>query len=94
MYVPVTKVKPLEGYRLQIKFKNGEEKIFDLSPYLNIGKFVELKDIALFNSVAVKFDSIEWANHLDLDPEFLYEKGITMKRTIQSKGRGKKVSAA
>ncbi len=63
MYVPVKSVKALEGYKLQIKFRNGEEKIFDLSPYLTIGKFAELKDISLFNSVTVKFDSIESAIH-------------------------------
>ncbi len=82
MYVPVKSVKALEGYKLQIKFRNGEEKIFDLSPYLTIGKFAELKDISLFNSVTVKFDSIEWANHLDIDPEFLYEHGATMRKPI------------
>jgi hypothetical protein len=79
MYQPVRKVKPLDNYRLLIKFGNGEEKVFDVSPYLNVGKFADLKKLSLFNSVAVKFDSIEWANHLDIDPEFLYEKSITSK---------------
>jgi len=32
----------------------------------------------LFNTVAVKFDSIEWSNHLDLDPELLYQKSISV----------------
>ena len=67
-------------YRLLLKFKNREERIFDLSPYLNIGKFAELRDVNLFNTVAVKFDSIEWANHLDLDPG--------------AKGRRRKIQAA
>ena len=78
MYLPVKGVKPLDGYKLQVKFKNGEEKIFDLTPYLNIGKFAELRDIPLFNSVTVKFDSIEWANHIDIDPEFLYANSVTI----------------
>lgn len=91
MYVPVTKVKPLDGYKLQLKFKNGEEKIFDLSPYLKVGKFAELKDVALFNSATVRFDSIEWANHVDLDPEFLYEHSSAIKtRTTRTSERGKK----
>ncbi|GBD95366.1 MAG TPA: DUF2442 domain-containing protein [Nitrospirae bacterium] len=76
MYLSVIDVKPLEGYKLLIKFKNNEERIFDVSPYLKIGKFAELKNKALFNSVAVSFDSIKWANHLDMDPEFLYEKSV------------------
>lgn len=74
MYLSVKSVKPLEGYKLLLMFENNEEKVFDVSPYLEIGRFSELKDIALFNSVSVCFDSIEWANHLDLDPEFLYQK--------------------
>ncbi|MDR4503899.1 MAG: DUF2442 domain-containing protein [Candidatus Scalindua sp.] len=74
MYLSVLNVTPLDGYKLLIKFENNEERIFDVSPYFDIGKFTELKDISLFNTVTVKFDSIEWANHLDIDPEILYEK--------------------
>ena len=81
MYPPVKSVKPLAGYRLLLEFGNGEEKVFDVSPYLTIGKFTDLKNPAMFASVVVKFDSIEWANHLDIDPEFLYEKSITAKTT-------------
>jgi hypothetical protein len=76
MYAAVTSVKPLDDYRLLLEFEHKEKRIFDVSPYLNIGKFAELRDLSLFNSVAIKFDSIEWANHLDLDPEFLYDKSI------------------
>ena len=76
MYLSIVGVRPLEGYKLLIKFENGEERIFDVSPYLNMGKFSELKDMSLFDSVTVSFDSIKWANHLDMDPEFLYEKSI------------------
>ena len=76
MYPPVKSVTPLENYRLLLQFGNGEKKVFDLAPYLNIGKFADLRDPSMFSSVAVKFDSIEWANHLDIDPEFLYEKSM------------------
>ena len=77
MYPPVKSVKPLEGFKLLVGFSNGEMKIFDMSPYLGMGKFAELRDPSLFSSVTVKFDSIEWANHLDIDPEFLYEKSVS-----------------
>ncbi len=76
MYPAIRIVTPLDGYRLLLLFANGEERVFDVSTYLNIGKFTELRDISLFRSVVVKFDSIGWANHLDLDPEFLYEKSV------------------
>jgi hypothetical protein len=76
MYLSIKKVQPLDNYKLLLEFENDERKMFDVSPYLTMGKFVELKDIALFNSVKISFDTIEWANHLDLDPELLYRKSI------------------
>lgn len=77
MYLSVKNVEPLPEYKLLIKFENNEKRIFDVAPYLNMGKFSELRNISLFNSVKVSFDSIEWANHLDFSPEFLYEKSIS-----------------
>jgi len=74
MYLSIIDVKPLNDYYLLLKFENNEEKVFDLKPYLDIGKFKELKDKELFKSVRVSFDTIEWDNQLDLDPEMLYEK--------------------
>ena len=74
MYLAIKDVKPLENYCLLLKFENNEERIFDVKPYLNIGKFKELKDEKLFTSVKICFDSIEWENKLDLDPELLYQK--------------------
>lgn len=52
-----------------------------MSPYLDIGRFSELRDPSMFASVTVKFDGIEWASHLDIDPEFLYEKSTITKAT-------------
>ncbi|SFV60542.1 hypothetical protein MNB_SV-9-793 [hydrothermal vent metagenome] len=74
MYLAVKDVKALDNYFLLLKFENEEEKLFDVKPYLNIGKFKELKDKRLFKSVKISFDSIEWDNKLDLDPELLYRK--------------------
>jgi hypothetical protein len=39
MYTAIRNVKPLEGYRLLLLFANGEERVFDVSPYLNIGNY-------------------------------------------------------
>ena len=46
--------------------------MFDMTPYLDVGRFAELKNIEAFKQVSVSFDTIEWENDLDLDPEFLY----------------------
>ncbi|ARN56202.1 DUF2442 domain-containing protein [Sedimentisphaera salicampi] len=72
MYKGVIEVKPLEDFKLDLKFENGERRVFDLSRYLNKGKFAELKNMQMFNSARVAFDSVEWANGIDIDPETLY----------------------
>ena len=72
MYASVIGVRPLENHKLILEFENTEQRIFDVAPLLSIGKFSELRDL----SVKVKFDTIEWSNKLDIDPEYLYNKSI------------------
>ena len=78
MYQSVSKVKALDNYQLQLTFKNNETKVFDVKPYLETGVFKALKDRRVFQRVKVAFDSIEWPNGIDLDPEVLYSKGRTL----------------
>ncbi len=84
MYQAVINVKPLNEYKLVITFKNNEVRLLDMTPYLDKGIYSELKDLSMFNTVHVSFDSIEWANRADLDPEFIYEESVTydIKNTI------------
>ena len=74
MYISVKSVRPLSEYQLLLTFENGETKIFDMKPYLDKGIYKELKDENKFKTVRISFDSIEWCNNADIDPEFLYEK--------------------
>ena len=79
MYLSIIDVKPQSNFKLILTFENKEKRLFDMNFYLEIGKFSELKNAKIFNSVKVKFDTIEWSNKLDLDPEFLYDKSIKIK---------------
>ena len=74
MYISVKSVRPLSEYQLLLTFENGEKKIFDMKPYLDKGIYKELKDESKSKTVRISFDSIEWCNNADIDPEFLYEK--------------------
>ena len=73
MYLAVLDVKPLDDYKLLLTFENNEKRIFNLKPYMKKGLFKDLKDKNIFNSVKISFDTIEWANRLDICPEFLYK---------------------
>lgn len=78
MYPAVQKVMPLNDYMLLLVFSNGEQKRFDMKPYLGNGIFRELKNIDEFNKVHVCFDTIEWDNEADFDPEVLYKDSIAV----------------
>ena len=76
MYLAIKEVNPLDDYLLLLTFENGEKKQFDMKPYLDLGIFKELKDLRLFKTVKLSFDSIEWDNEADFDPEVLYQNSI------------------
>jgi hypothetical protein len=72
----VTSVQPLPEYRLLVEFSNGERKIFDVTPYLSKGVFVQLRDLAIFAAVRVTFCSVEWPGEIDLSHDTLYIRGV------------------
>ena len=80
MYLSVKKVKPLNDYKLELTFENNEIRIFDVKPYLDTGLFRTLKDRHFFKMVKISYDTIEWPNGVDLDPEVLYEKSKERKK--------------
>jgi hypothetical protein len=42
MYLGVTAVSPLNNYMLLLTFENGEQRRFDMKPYLDKGIFSEI----------------------------------------------------
>jgi hypothetical protein len=73
MYHGVKSVKAIEEHRLIIEFDNGEFRVFNVKPLLSVGRFSELISQQEFLKAKVAFDTVEWENGLDLDPEYLYE---------------------
>jgi hypothetical protein len=73
----VTEAIYLGGYRLKIRFDNGESKVIDLQPHLDGPIFRPLKDLDYFKTFHVShdIDTIVWPNNADFSPEFLYEIG-------------------
>lgn len=76
MYLAVKEVIPLDDYQLLLTFENEEKKRFDVKPYLSIGLFSELRNMELFKTVRVNFDTIEWQNEIDIDLEVLYSNSV------------------
>lgn len=69
----VKDVIPLEDYRLELHYQNGEVRLFDVSPYIKGEWYGQLKDPAYFRSVHPCDDTVEWAGGQDIAPHELYE---------------------
>lgn len=72
-------VKPLENYRLLLLYENGEQRIFDVSPYITGSWYGQLKNLSVFRTVHVRGQTVEWADGQDIAPHELYELSIVDK---------------
>ena len=68
----VKNVKALEDYQLELEFENGDQRVFDMKPYLNRGVFIRLQNHTLFQAARVVAGSVEWPGGLDLSYDTLY----------------------
>ncbi len=79
MYPSVSEVTTNEDFSLNIVFDTGEKRLLDMTPYLDFGVFKKLRNLEKFKRARVAFDTIEWDEGVDLDPEFIYEKSELIK---------------
>ena len=70
----VIRIRPLDGFMLEIEFNTGETRLFDARPYLKKGIFQRLQDENLFRQAFVSLDTVCWPGGLDIAPETLYDR--------------------
>ena len=78
MLLDVVHVKPQSGYRIQLEFENHEMRIFDVTPYLELGVFRQLKDPNIFGRVFIDGGTIAWPGEIDIAPETLYDDSVPL----------------
>jgi len=77
--IPIlVEIKPLDDYRLWVRFQDGVAGTVDLSEELWGPMFEPLKDKSLFSKAAVhsELHTVTWPNGADLAPEYLYQQAI------------------
>jgi len=74
----IKEVQPQDDYVLRLTFENGEEKIYDAKILLEKEVFAPLKSIAFFNQAHIEGGTVVWNDELDIAPEYLYEKSVTV----------------
>lgn len=75
MLKDVVEVRPLDGYRLWLRFEDGIEGTVDVAEMIHFqGVFAPLRDRENFLEVHVdsEIGTICWPNGADLDPDVLY----------------------
>lgn len=72
-------VRALDNFLLYIKFKNGEEKIYDMKENLKYKFYEKLKDKNNFKNVYISGINIEWKTGEDIAPENLYYDSVLVK---------------
>ena len=78
----ISGVRPLKDYKLWVRFNNGEAKIFDFKPLLDLPIFKPLADVEVFNSVYIDHGVTVWNDgDIDIAPEALYNEGVTATNT-------------
>jgi len=65
-------VIPNDDYIISVKFDNGEEKKFDVKPYIKGDWYGRLRDTAYFKAVKTDGYTVTWPDGQDICPDELY----------------------
>lgn len=80
--IAVWGVRPLDDYKLWVRFNTGEAKVFDFKPLLDKPAFAPLADKAVFRAVYIDYGVTVWNDgDIDIAPETLYEQGVSLEET-------------
>lgn len=71
-------VKALENFLLYIKFKNNEEKIYDMKEMLKFDYYKNLRDRENFKKVKIFGITLKWSTGEDIAPEKIYFNSIPL----------------
>lgn len=74
----IENIKTLDNYCLEITYKNGEKKLYDMKKNLHFDFYEKLNNIAYFKLAKSVETTIEWPNGEDIDPNELYDNSISI----------------
>ncbi len=80
--ITVKSARPLNDHRVLVSFGNGERRVFDFAPLLDIPCYQPLKDKTVFDSVYVDCGTLCWNDgDIDIAPETVYERSALPENT-------------
>ncbi|QEP43583.1 DUF2442 domain-containing protein [Ectothiorhodospiraceae bacterium BW-2] len=75
--IRVISATAIADFRLHLTFNNGEQREFDMRPYLDYPVFEPLKNPGFFALAKVDYGTVTWPGEIDIAPETLFYKGIS-----------------
>ena len=69
----VQSVCPQNPFLLNLLFRNGERRVFDCSPLLDMPCMENLRDSEYFHKAFVRLGTVGWPDGEDICPDELYE---------------------
>lgn len=69
----IVSVKPLDGYKLDVEFDNGEKGVLDCTRYLGKPYWKRLNDPEFFKQAFVGYGTVVWPGEVDIGPEDIWE---------------------
>jgi hypothetical protein len=85
----VTGAEHVEGYKIRVRFNNGEAGLVALKDCLWGPMFEPLRDLDAFKRFRVSevLHTVCWENDADLAPEFLYDTMVEQSRAAEAAAR-------
>ena len=78
MLIDVVTVKPQLDFQLDLEYKNGERRRFDMRPLLEIKPWNRIAALPLFVRVRVDYGTVVWPGEIDIAPETLYDLSVPL----------------
>lgn len=76
--IHVASVTPEAGFTLVLGFSNGEERRFDMSPYLEFPVYHRLQNPGFFALAKLDGGTVVWPGDIDIAPETLYAGSLSL----------------
>ena len=76
--IRVSSVTAEPEFNLSLKFSNGEQRRFNMSPYLHLPVFRPLENPGFFALAKVDYGTVVWPGEIDIAPETLYDRSVPL----------------
>ena len=83
MLIDVIAVQTRPEFQLDLEFKNGERRRFDMRPLLAMKPWNRIALPAVFERVRVDHGTLVWPGEIDVAPETLYDDSVPLSPSLE-----------